>query len=245
MEVASRAHPRRDPHARPSAVKQISRFEELDRRQSDRRGEARLMKIVIRGPSARAQVVSLGRRSSSQLIARKIDMEPTTEQNSMWMYETLCHSASSRRRWSTSTWKASCRRGFRKDWRSTSARGPVPGEMHLAAGQEPVAVGVCAHLRRRHGRRHASAAPLRHCQGRAADKMAAEIFGKATGLGRGKGGHMHLFDPEHNFSCSGIIGAACRRPAAQRWPPRSTARTGSRWRSSAKAPPTRARSTSR
>ena len=24
--------------------------------------------------------------------------------------------------------------------------GPVPGEMHLAAGQEPVAVGVCAHL---------------------------------------------------------------------------------------------------
>ena len=25
--------------------------------------------------------------------------------------------------------------------------GPVPGEMHLAAGQEPVAVGVCAHLR--------------------------------------------------------------------------------------------------
>ncbi|MCV4785228.1 hypothetical protein OFM36_37940, partial [Escherichia coli] len=27
------------------------------------------------------------------------------------------------------------------------AGGPVPGEMHLAAGQEPVAVGVCAHLR--------------------------------------------------------------------------------------------------
>ena len=25
--------------------------------------------------------------------------------------------------------------------------GPVPGEMHLAAGQEPPAVGVCAHLR--------------------------------------------------------------------------------------------------
>jgi pyruvate dehydrogenase E1 component alpha subunit len=24
--------------------------------------------------------------------------------------------------------------------------GPVPGEMHLAAGQEPVAVGICAHL---------------------------------------------------------------------------------------------------
>jgi pyruvate dehydrogenase E1 component alpha subunit len=40
------------------------------------------------------------------------------------------------------------------------------------------------------------------------DKMAAEIFGKATGLGHGKGGHMHLFDPDHRFSCSGIIGAS-------------------------------------
>jgi TPP-dependent pyruvate/acetoin dehydrogenase alpha subunit len=38
--------------------------------------------------------------------------------------------------------------------------------------------------------------------------MAAEIFGKASGLGHGKGGHMHLFDPEHKFSCSGIIGAS-------------------------------------
>ena len=38
--------------------------------------------------------------------------------------------------------------------------------------------------------------------------MTAEIFGKSTGLGRGKGGHMHLFDPEHKFSCSGIVGAS-------------------------------------
>jgi hypothetical protein len=38
--------------------------------------------------------------------------------------------------------------------------------------------------------------------------MAAEMFGKVTGLGRGKGGHMHLFDPVHKFSCSGIIGAS-------------------------------------
>jgi acetoin:2,6-dichlorophenolindophenol oxidoreductase subunit alpha len=87
--------------------------------------------------------------------------------------------------------------------------GPVPGEMHLAAGQEPVAVGVCAHLRqddavvgthRPHHFAIAKGVPL--------DKMAAEIFGKVTGLGHGKGGHMHLFDPEHKFSCSGIIGAS-------------------------------------
>lgn len=87
--------------------------------------------------------------------------------------------------------------------------GPVPGEMHLAAGQEPVAVGVCAHLRdddtvvgthRPHHFAIAKGVPL--------DKLAAELFGRATGLSRGKGGHMHLFDPERNFSCSGIEGAS-------------------------------------
>lgn len=89
------------------------------------------------------------------------------------------------------------------------ASGPVPGEMHLAAGQEPVAVGVCAHLseadtvvgtHRPHHFAIAKGVPL--------DRMTAEIFGKVTGLGRGKGGHMHLFDPAHRFSCSGIVGAS-------------------------------------
>jgi acetoin:2,6-dichlorophenolindophenol oxidoreductase subunit alpha len=87
--------------------------------------------------------------------------------------------------------------------------GPVPGEMHLAAGQEPVAVGVCAHLKKEdtvvgtHRPHHFAIA-----KGVPLDEMTAEIFGKATGLGKGKGGHMHLFDAEHNFSCSGIIGAS-------------------------------------
>jgi TPP-dependent pyruvate/acetoin dehydrogenase alpha subunit len=87
--------------------------------------------------------------------------------------------------------------------------GPVPGEMHLAAGQEPVAVGVCAHLgledtvvgsHRPHHFAIAKGVPL--------DTMTAEMFGKVTGLGKGKGGHMHLFDSAHKFSCSGIIGAS-------------------------------------
>lgn len=86
--------------------------------------------------------------------------------------------------------------------------GPVPGEMHLAAGQEPVAVGTCAHLRKEdtvvgtHRPHHFAIA-----KGVDLKKMAAEIFGKETGLGKGKGGHMHLFDAEHKFSCSGIVGA--------------------------------------
>ncbi len=78
--------------------------------------------------------------------------------------------------------------------------GPVPGEMHLSAGQEPVAVGACAHLRTddtvvgTHRAHHFAIA-----KGVDLKKMAAEIFGKATGLGQGKGGHMHLFDVERKF----------------------------------------------
>lgn len=87
--------------------------------------------------------------------------------------------------------------------------GPVPGEMHLAAGQEPVAVGVCAHLRKddtvvgSHRPHHFAIA-----KGVELRPMTSEMFGKANGLGRGKGGHMHLFDPANKFSCSGIIGAS-------------------------------------
>jgi pyruvate dehydrogenase E1 component alpha subunit len=40
-------------------------------------------------------------------------------------------------------------------------------------------------------------------------KMTAEIFGRETGLCRGKGGHMHLFDTDVNFACSGIIAQGC------------------------------------
>jgi pyruvate dehydrogenase E1 component alpha subunit len=85
-------------------------------------------------------------------------------------------------------------------------KGLVPGEMHLSAGQEPVAAGVCAHLtaddavtatHRPHHFAVAHGVDLR--------TMTAEIFGRTTGLGRGRGGHMHLFDPATHFSCSGII----------------------------------------
>ena len=86
------------------------------------------------------------------------------------------------------------------------ANGPIPGEMPLSDGQEPVAVGVCAHLAP-HDVGTATHRP--HLQAIAKgvdlDKMAAEIFGKATGLSGGRGGHMPLFDPDVSFACSGII----------------------------------------
>lgn len=84
--------------------------------------------------------------------------------------------------------------------------GLIPGEMHLAAGQEPAAVGVCAHLKKG----DAITAPHRPhhfalAHGVDMNKMTAEIYGRTGGLCKGKGGHMHLFDPENHFSCSGII----------------------------------------
>ncbi len=86
------------------------------------------------------------------------------------------------------------------------AAGLIPGEMHLAAGQEPVAAGVRPHLKAgdaitaTHRPHHIAIA-----QGVDLRRMAAEIFGRSTGLGKGKGGHMHLFSVEPNFGCSGII----------------------------------------
>lgn len=86
------------------------------------------------------------------------------------------------------------------------SKGPIPGEMHLSSGQEPCAVGVCAHLRpddtvtATHRAHHIAIA-----KGVALNAMAAEIFGKRDGLSGGRGGHMHLFDARVNFCCSGIV----------------------------------------
>lgn len=96
------------------------------------------------------------------------------------------------------------------------AAGPVPGEMHISAGQEPAAVGMGINLRKddavvaTHRAHHAAIA-----KGVDLKSLAAEIFGKETGLGKGKGGHMHLFDTSVNFSCSGIVGASF--PQATGW----------------------------
>ncbi len=74
-------------------------------------------------------------------------------------------------------------------------RNLVPGTLHLYAGQEAVAVGVCANLRkddyitsthRGHG----------HCiaKGAKLERILAEILGKKSGYCKGKGGSMHIAD---------------------------------------------------
>jgi pyruvate dehydrogenase E1 component alpha subunit len=89
------------------------------------------------------------------------------------------------------------------------AAGPIRGELHLAAGQEAVAVGVCmllddpdAVVSTHRAHHHALAKGVNPA------RMAAEIFGKVTGLCRGKGGEMHLFDRSRRFFNSGIVGAS-------------------------------------
>ncbi len=83
------------------------------------------------------------------------------------------------------------------------ATGEIPGFTHLYAGQEAVAVGVCEHLddadyivstHRGHG----------HCiaKGCDVDGMMLEIYGRADGLCKGKGGSMHIADFE-----KGMLGA--------------------------------------
>ncbi|GAC1646167.1 MAG: acetoin:2,6-dichlorophenolindophenol oxidoreductase subunit alpha [Ktedonobacteraceae bacterium] len=88
------------------------------------------------------------------------------------------------------------------------ARGLIPGFVHLYAGEEAIATGICGHLKegdtitsthRGHG----------HCIAKGCDVngMMAEIFGKATGLCKGKGGSMHIADVSKGMlGANGIVG---------------------------------------
>ncbi len=84
----------------------------------------------------------------------------------------------------------------------------IRGEMHLCIGQEAVAAGVCLPL----GPEDAVLSTHR-CHGHAIAKgldlkaLAAEIFGRSTGVCGGRGGHMHITDGEKNFMATGIVGA--------------------------------------
>jgi pyruvate dehydrogenase E1 component alpha subunit len=84
----------------------------------------------------------------------------------------------------------------------------VPGFVHLYAGEEAVAVGICAHLtdrdyitstHRGHG----------HCIAKGVDipGMVAELMGKSTGICKGKGGSMHIADVDKGMlGANGIVG---------------------------------------
>ena len=88
-------------------------------------------------------------------------------------------------------------------------KGKIYGSVHTSVGQEAVAVGVGEAL----GERDLVMATHRghgHCLMRKADPklMMAELFGKATGLCKGKGGSMHIIDVKKGMlGAQGIVGA--------------------------------------
>lgn len=80
------------------------------------------------------------------------------------------------------------------------ARGYIRGFLHLYIGQEAVAVGVISRLRDEdyiisHYREHGHAL----ARGIEAGPIMAELFGKETGVSKGRGGSMHLFDVSRRF----------------------------------------------
>lgn len=135
------------------------------------------------------------------------DMQPSVEQR-LWMHETMWLIRTFEDTLAVAYFEGKLPPKIQPRLAFDLGAGPIPGEMHLAAGQEAAAVGSCAHLRRddsvwgTHRAHHFAIA-----KGVDLDRMAAEIFGKVTGFGRGKGGHMHLFDTDAHFACSGIVGA--------------------------------------
>lgn len=119
-------------------------------------------------------------------------------------------------------------RAFEERLHRENTSGDIPGFLHLYAGQEAIAVGVCENLsdsdyivstHRGHG----------HCIAKGCDvrAMMIEIFGRDTGLCRGKGGSMHMADMSKGMlganaivggSASLAIGAAlsCKTKGAER-----------------------------
>ncbi len=100
-------------------------------------------------------------------------------------------------------------RAFEEKLGDLVTAGKMGGFMHLYAGEEAVAVGVCTHL----GQVDTVASTHRghgHCIAKGVDvsAMMAELFGRATGCSKGKGGSMHIADVDKGMlGANGIVGA--------------------------------------
>ncbi len=100
-------------------------------------------------------------------------------------------------------------RDFEERLHTEFAKGDIPGFVHLYAGEEAAGTGIMMHLtdkdriastHRGHG----------HCIAKGVDTkgMMAEIYGKAAGVCKGKGGSMHIADLSKGMmGANGILGA--------------------------------------
>jgi TPP-dependent pyruvate/acetoin dehydrogenase alpha subunit len=99
-------------------------------------------------------------------------------------------------------------REFEERVHTEFATGEIPGFVHLYAGEEAIAAGVCGHLRaddyvasthRGHGHSIAKGCDVA--------AMMAEIYGKRDGICHGKGGSMHIADLSKGMlGANGIVG---------------------------------------
>lgn len=115
-----------------------------------------------------------------------------TKETALWIYERMCLIRNLEERVVDGLMKAK-----------------IPGIAHLYEGEEAIAVGACAQLtdrdyitstHRGHG----------HCIAKGVDvkKMVAELYGRATGACKGKGGSMHIADIDKGMlGANGIVGA--------------------------------------
>ncbi len=97
---------------------------------------------------------------------------------------------------------------FEEEAGKLSEAGKIPGALHLYVGEEAVAAGVMSHLsdddqitstHRGHGHLVAKGGDLK--------QMYAELFGRATGYCKGKGGSMHIADLDLGMlGANGIVG---------------------------------------
>jgi pyruvate dehydrogenase E1 component alpha subunit len=99
-------------------------------------------------------------------------------------------------------------RRFEERVQEEFSKGGIPGFVHLYAGQEASAVGVCSHL----GPRDYIASTHRghgHSIAKGCDvtAMMLELFGRQGGLCGGKGGSMHIADLDQGMlGANGIVG---------------------------------------
>jgi len=74
-------------------------------------------------------------------------MKPSAEQR-LWMYETMWVIRNFEDTLAVAYFEGKLPPKIQPKLAFDLGAGPIPGEMHLAAGQEAAAVGACAHLRR-------------------------------------------------------------------------------------------------
>lgn len=100
-------------------------------------------------------------------------------------------------------------RDFEERVHNEFAKGDIPGFVHLYAGEEASGTGIMMHLNDR-DRIASTHRGHGHCIAKGVDvtEMMGEIFGKAMGSCRGKGGSMHIADLSKGMmGANGILGA--------------------------------------